>query len=81
MSGAQHAGGTVIPLRVPAQAVRDRVHEIRALFPGWEVFYNEWSEAWNACREDEHPDFGHSADGPCFMVSRYDPTCNTLVRT
>ncbi len=65
-------GGTVTPLRVPAQVSRKRVREIGAAFPGWEIYHDTWSDTWNAWRKGEEPDFRCPASGRRFMVSAYD---------
>ena len=72
MSGGGRVGGTVTPLRVPAEIIKERAREIGASFPGWKIFYSEWSDTWNAWREGEEPDFRRPASGRRFMVSTYD---------
>jgi hypothetical protein len=71
--GAGRVGGTVTPLRVPAQVTWERVREIGASFPGWKIYHETRWGTWNAWREGEEPDFRHRASGRRFMVSTYDP--------
>lgn len=70
--GTGRVGGTVTPLRVPAQVTGERVREIRASFPGWKVYHETRWDTWNAWREGEEPDFRHPASRRRFMVSTYD---------
>ena len=65
-------GGTVTPLQVPAEVTGERAREIGASFPGWKIYHETRWGTWNAWREDEEPDFRHSASGRRFMVSTYD---------
>jgi hypothetical protein len=46
------------------------VREIGDAFPGWHVWYSDWSHTWNAHRKDAKPYFGPVV-GPAFMVSAY----------
>lgn len=54
MSGeSPHKGAKVSVLRVPRRRpIRERVREIAALYPGWEVWHSSWSDVWNAHRTD-----------------------------
>jgi hypothetical protein len=70
--GAGRAGGTVTPLRVPGEGIRERVRKIGASFPGWKIYHEIRWDTWNAWREGEEPDFRHPASGRRFMVSTYD---------
>jgi hypothetical protein len=66
-------GAGVVVLRVPAQANETRAREIGALFPGWHVWYSDWSDTWDAYREGEQPYFWPGAvAGRAFMVSAYN---------
>ena len=65
-------GAEVVVLRVPAQANETKAREIGALFPGWHVWYSDWSDTWDAYREGEEPYFGPGAvAGRAFMVSSF----------
>lgn len=72
MTPAQPEGLSVVPLQIPARMIADKVREIGALFPGWEVSFSRWSDTWNAWRKGEDPYFGRSANGRLFMVSAED---------
>ena len=70
---SQHDGAEVVVLRVPVQANETKAREIGALFPGWHVWYSDWSDTWDAYREGEEPYFGPGAvAGRAFMVSAYN---------
>jgi hypothetical protein len=60
----------VVPLRTLARIVWETLPEIRASFPGWHVWYSDYSASWNAHRKGWEPYFGPVPDGaPIFMVS------------
>ena len=60
----------VVSLRTPARIAWEALHEIRASFPSWHVWYSVHSATWNAHRKGQEPYFGFVPDGvPMFMVS------------
>lgn len=65
-------GGEVIHFRRAVRIPEEEAREIGEAFPGWHVWYSNWSDTWDAYREGEKPYFGPVPDdGRAFMVSAY----------
>jgi hypothetical protein len=65
-------GGEVIDFRRAVRIPEEEAREIGEAFPGWHVWYSDWSDTWDAYREGGKPYFGPVPDGGrAFMVSAY----------